>query len=170
MSRTRAPTQRFLWGETRLLMDYLAATYPGQRWLTNVRVGPIDPHVPRDGLTDAQKRLMGSFRRYADAIVPLADRLVVVETTVLKAVEKIGPLMEYVRLAPQTPELAEFASLPVHGELVSPIPDPRAQALCLEVGLTYKVFAVPWLDAFVDQYGQRFRTAPLSEGRQDFIR
>jgi len=151
-------------------MDYLAATYPGQRWLTNIQVGPLDPHVPRDGLTDAQKRLMGKFRRYADAVVPLVDRLVVVETTMIKAVGKIGPLMDYVRLVPQTPELADFASLPVRGELVSPIPDPRAQALCLDVGLTFVLFSVPWLDAFVDQYGARFRRAPLSEGRQDFIR
>ena len=150
-------------------MDYLKATYPGRFWSTNIRVGPIDPHVPRDGLSPAQRRIMGVFRRYADAVIPLDHELVVVETTMFKAVQKIGPLLEYVDLAPQTPELAQFAHLPVRGELVSPLPDPRAQRLCERAGLVWVVFEPEWLDRFVAQMEARFRRAPLSDVRAEFV-
>jgi len=150
-------------------MDYLQATYPGRFWSTNIRVGPIDPHVPRDGLSDAQIRIMGCYRRYADAVVPLPSELVVVETTMFKAVQKIGPLLEYVDLVPQTPELARFVHLPVRGELVSPIPDPRAQRLCERMGVRFVLFPVPWLEQFVQQYGRRFRTAPLADVSARFV-
>ncbi len=169
MSRTKAPQQRFLWGETRLLMDYLQASYPGRRWHTNIRVGPIEPHVPRDGLSDEERALMGTFRRYADAVIPLDGQLVVVETTMIRAVVKIGPLLEYLKLAPQTDEYPAWRSLRVRGELVSPIPDPRAEALCGEVGLRFVVFRVPWLDRYFEAYGRRFRTASLSNVRQGFV-
>lgn len=169
MSHARAPQQRFAWGETRLLMDYLAATYSGRRWMTNIQVGPLDPHVPRAGLSEPQKRMMGKYRRYADAIVPLDRELMVVETTMFKAVHKIGPLLEYVDLVPQTPELAEFAGWRVRGELVSPIPDPRAQQLCARLGLAFKIFVPTWLDQFTAQYERHFRRAPLSDVKREFL-
>lgn len=169
MRGTRAPQQRFAWGETRLLMDYLAATYPGVPWMTNIRVGPLDPHVPRIGLSDAARKLMGNFRRYADAVVPLHDSLIVIETTITKAVQKIGQLIEYVDLVPQTPELAAYAGWPVIGELVSAIPDPRAQALCGKMGLRFVVFEPEWLDQFLAAYRRGFRRAPLSDIKQTFI-
>ncbi len=169
MTRARTPQLRFSWGETRLLMDYLSAAYSGRRWMTNIRVGPIEPHVPRAGLTDSQKKILGAYRRYADAVVPLEGRLVVVETTMFKAVQKIGPLLEYVDLVPQTPELAEFAGWPVVGELVSPIPDPRAEALCRNVGLAFRVYVPDWLDQFTAQYERRFRRAPLSDSSPTFF-
>jgi len=150
-------------------MDYLKATYWGDQVFTNIRVGPLEPHVPRDGLSDAQKRLMGSFRRYADAVVVLPGELVVVETTMLKAVMKIGPLLEYLKLVPETPELAQFLSRPVRGELVSPIPDPRTADLCRESGLRFVVFEVDWLDFFIAEKGARFRQASLSGVRQTFV-
>ena len=169
MSHTRAPQQRFLWGETRFLMDYLKATYPGRQWFTNIRVGPITPHIPRDGLSDAQIKLMGAFRRYADAVVPLERELVVVEATIIKAVQKIGPLMEYLDLVPQTPELAHLQHLKLRGELVSPIPDPRVQKLASRVGLRFVVFNVDWLDQVQQIYGRRFRRAPLSDVSRTFV-
>ena len=169
MSRARAPQQRFLWGETQLLMDYLRAKYPPPGVFTNIRVGPLDPHIPRDGLTDAQKRLMGSFRRYADAVVVRAEEIVVVETTMFRAVTKIGQLLEYLKLTPQTPELAQYFPRPIRGELVSPIPDPRAEELCNDVGLRFVLFEVGWLDKFTEAYGARFRQASLSNVRQGFV-
>jgi len=77
--------------------------------------------------------------------------------------------MEYLDLVPQTPELAEFADWPVDGELVSPIPDPRAEKLCGSVGLAFKVYVPDWLDQFTAQYGQRFKRAPLSESSPTFF-
>mgnify|MGYP001605290096 CR=1 FL=1 len=169
MSRARAPLTRYLWGETRLLMDYIKAVYPPPGVFTNVKVGPLDPHVPRDGLTGAQQRLMGSFRRYADAIVVRPDEPVVIETTMVKAVTKVGPLLEYLKLVPQTPELAQYMPRRVRGELVSPIPDPRTEELCKDLGLRFVVYEVDWLDKFMEQYGARFRMAPLSGLRQEFV-
>jgi len=152
-----------------MLMEYLALAYPGLPWHTNIRVGPIEPHVPREGLSDAARKLMGSWRRYADAVVVAPHQLVVVEATIIKAVQKVGQLMEYVRLVPVTPELAAFSHLPLVGLLVSAIPDPRAQALCAEVGLHFAVYEPAWLGDFVDQYGRRFRRAPLSDVGQTFV-
>lgn len=169
MRGTRAPQQRFAWGETRLLMDYLAATYPGVPWMTNIRVGPLDPHIPRAGLSDAAIKLMGNFRRYADAVVITEGRVVVVETTIQKAVQKVGQLLEYLDLVPLTPELAEHSGKPLSGVLVSAIPDPRAQALCGKVGLHFVVFEPSWLAQFLAVYRGGFRRAPLSGGGQTFF-
>ncbi len=169
MSHTRVPQQRYMFGETRLLMDYLSAAYPGLRWYTNIRVGPIEPHIPRAGLSEAAKKLLGAYRRYADAVVVTPAELVVVETTMVKAVQKVGPLLEYLDLVSQTPELTEVLGRPVRGELVSPIPDPRASDLCSRVGLRFVTFEPAWLDQFMEVYSGRFRRAPLSDRQAQFI-
>lgn len=158
MSKMRAPNHRFVLGETRLLMDYLAAALPGRRWFTNIQVGPLDVHIPRAGLSDAAIKLMGKFRRYADAIVPLDDRLLLIETTINQGHSKIGQVMEYRKLVPQTPELAQYAALPLESRLVSGVPDPAVQELCLETGIVFVHFEPAWLDDFIAYRGQRFRT------------
>ena len=169
MSHAKVPKLRYAFRETRLLMDYLAATYPGRRWYTNVRVGALEPHALRPGMSEAEMRLLGGWRRYADAIVGPPPDVVVVETTIWKAVEKIGPLMEYLALVPETPELAELRSYPLRGELVSPIPDQRAADICGRVGIRFVVFKVTWLDETIAAYGRRFRRAPLSETQTRFV-
>jgi hypothetical protein len=169
VSHARSPQKRYAWGETRLLMEYLADRYPGAVWKTNVQIGALAPHIPRPGLSEAAQKLMGKYRRYADAVVITPTELVLVETTIIKAVQKVGQLMDYVLLLPETPELQESLSLPRRAELVSAIPDPRAEALCKQVGVGFVVWEPAWLPDFVALYGQRFRRAPLSDRGQTFV-
>jgi len=115
-------------------MEYLEAAYPGDQWLTNVHVGPYISHMNRDGLTDAELRFIGKQRRYADAIVVQRGGVVVVEATMIRAIQKIGPLLEYLKLVPQTPELEHLRGVPLRAELVSPLPDPRVEAIASSVG------------------------------------
>lgn len=163
MSHTNIPKRRHMLGETAFLMEYLQAAYPGRRWITNMRVGPLEPHLPREGLSPAQRALMGAYRLFVDALVVMDRQLVVVETKIKNRAEGIGPLLRYVRLTPATPELGEMQGWPVRGELVSPIPDPDVQRELERVGLRFVYFEWKRLDEFMQIYAERFRRAPLSE-------
>lgn len=163
MSKARVPKRRFMWGETRLLMDYLRDAYPQDRWFTNMRIGPIKTVLPLDDLTESERRLLGAGRRFVDAVVIRPHEIVVIEATMREQVESVGPLLEYLELTPQTPELQEFLPRPIRGELVSPIPDPRTEALCRKLGIRFVWHRVDWLDEFMVAYAARLRRAPLSQ-------
>jgi len=152
--------RRQMLGETRLLMEYLAQAYPDDRWLTNVKLGT--DLRPRTGveLTEKELRMLRVYKRYADAIVIQPGRVIVIEAAIWKAIEKVGPLLQYLALVPHTAELQPFLDRQVVGELMVAVTDAVADKLCRDHGIRYTVFAPPWLEEFFSIYPGRKRTAP----------
>jgi hypothetical protein len=135
--------------ESRLLSEWLAIRWPNNRVLVHVRVGRIPIELGPDGLTDAQYRMLGVWRRWADAVIPLPDRLLIVEAGCIPDPGDISQLQYYLRLAPDTPELAEFGGLPCHGHLLYGCRDPVVEQMGVAAGLTIETFSPAWLQSYL---------------------
>jgi len=155
-----AHRRRQMLGETRLLMEYLAERYAGLPWLTNVKLG--NDLRPRTGidLDEAELRMLRVYARYADAIVVTSRDLIVIEATIFRAVEKVGPLLQYLTLVPHTAELTPFLPRTIVGELLTAQADAVAEKLAREHAIRYVVFTPSWLNDYFSIYPNRFRRAP----------
>jgi len=152
--------RRHLLGETRLLMEYLAQTYPDDRWLTNIKVGTaIQPKVGLE-LTDEERRMFKVYQRFPDAVVVRPRELVVIEACVWRSLEKVGQLLQYLLVVPHTTELKPFLDRPVVGELLTAQGDAVAEKICRDHNIRYTVFVPPWLDEFYALHPERKRRAP----------
>lgn len=143
-----------------MLSEYLAARYPGARWLLNAKLGGDLP--PRTGmdLTESERRMLQVYKRYADAVVITTTEIVVIEATILNSLHKVGPLLQYVALVPHTPSLREYLPRRIRGELVTAVPDAVAEHIARRQNLDYVTFSPPWLSEFFAIYPGRVRRAP----------
>lgn len=139
--------------ELRLVSEYLAAKYPRARTFQRMRVGEIHPSLQPESLLEAERRLVGVFRRWADAIVITDSTLVVIEASIYPDLGDISKVKAYARLAPYTPELQEWAHLSVQCEIVTCIRDPFIEQLCKENGIRPIIFRPPWIDAYLEKLG-----------------
>lgn len=169
MSRAKSPYRRFLWGETRLLMDYLKATYPGRRWYTEMRVGPTEVPAGLGHLPPSEQKVFRAWNGIADGIVVLENELVAIEPGIRRVVEKVGCLLAVINDMPDTPALADLRHLPIRGELVVPYHHLRTERVCEQVGLRYVYFPVPWLEEALLERERQFRRGSLSGVRQNFV-
>ena len=69
--------------EQRLVSEFVARFYPGYESSTHVHLGSTPPRLKGKFTTDAEARLVGVFRRWADALVFLPDRVVLIEGKIL---------------------------------------------------------------------------------------
>lgn len=129
-----------LW-EEEMVAEYLAATFPGERILSRVRLGPRGTSFPDPTLTEEELRLLGAaFRRWADAIVITARELLVIEVGILPDPRDISLLQTYLMLVDHTPELDMVAALPRRGLLVWAVDDPFSRTVAVRAGLSVEIF------------------------------
>lgn len=154
--------RRHMLAETRLLMEYLADTYPDDEFILQCRLGR-DPEIVGVTFTDdAERRLARNLNRRADAVVIREREIVVVEACMYNSTEKVGRLLEYLLLAPATPDLVPYQGRPLVGELVTGQHDPVAQELCRRMGLRYVHREPAWMAEFWALYPDRRRRTPHS--------
>jgi hypothetical protein len=153
----------YTFGEARLVGEWLANTAADATVLVNVRVGPLPPALPQDGLSAEELRALGSWRRYADAIIVRGDRLTVLEASLVGNPGKLGQLLYYSRLVPRTPEHPEWANAPLSLLLLHALPDPSLDALCAELGVQVAVYNPPWVGQYLLTKLPRARRPSLSQ-------
>lgn len=147
--------------EARLLSEYCAVTFPTARVLQRIRVGPLNPALEIPGMSPAERRLAGVWRRWADAVVIEPARVTIIEAAVIPNPGKISQLELYLSLWPRTAEYAELAGRPVRGLLISAVDDPLMRMLCRKHGLLMDVYRPRWVDAWFATAPARRRRAPL---------
>jgi len=149
--------------ETRLVSEFVAVRYPKCPAWFRVRVGTIHGRLDLPGLTDAERRMGGVFRRWADAVVLDRNRLVVIEAAIMASPGKVSQLDLYLRLIPQTPEFREYSTRTLQGVLLCGVVDPVVSRMASERGFTVAEFCPGWLQEYLDQLPARKRVATLSE-------
>jgi len=152
--------RRSMPAETRLLSEWLAENYFGSEIRYHFRVGST-PRTPGVVLLDEAERNMARVaNRWVDAIVVAPPRLIVIEATMYRAVDKVSQLQGYLLLLKSTPEWAQWAGLRVHPLLLTGQHDVVAEHLCKAGGIEYVVWEPPWMDEFLAAYGDRRRRSP----------
>lgn len=143
--------------EMRMLAEWLAEQWPRTEYLTRVRLGRIEPRVDAAELTAGELRAIGVHRRWADAVVLLPDRVLLIEAKIRPQPGVISQLELYARLLPHTPELAEHAEKPIEMILLYAIEDELINQLAREAGIRCIAYHPDWIDAYVDELYPRER-------------
>jgi hypothetical protein len=157
------PTRDYQPRETRLLAEWLAKTFPEGGYRTHVRLGPIITNASGRFASAAELNLIGqAFRRWADAVVFLPDRLAVVEAKLVLDPRVIGQLELYLDLVNKTPELEPFANLPPEGWIVCGVSDPATEVLAARRGYRVIVYRPAWWDEWLAVLERRQRRGPTA--------
>lgn len=149
--------------ESRLVSEFLAVRFPDARTMQRVRVGRIPRELALDGLSPAEVRMLGIWRRWVDAIVFTDRDVTLIEAAVRPNPGDVSQLELYMHLFPMTPEFAEYKNTPLRGMLVYAIPDPVIEVLAARRGYTVQIYHPPWVDDYFAKFAARMKRAPLSQ-------
>ena len=144
--------------EQRLVAEFLAKFYPEAEIRTHVHLGSIQPRLRGRYATDAEQRMVGIFRRWADAVILLPDRVILLEGKILPQPGVISQLELYERLLPKTPELEEHVHKPLEKMLLCAIEDPVVTQMAREKNIRVVTFKPAWLDAYLEMLSPSERT------------
>ena len=150
MPKTKKPGKRD-WQprEQRLVAEFIARFYSDYDSKTHVHLGSTPPRLRGKFISDEAARLVGVFRRWADALVFLPDRIVLIEGKILPRPGVISQLNLYEELLPKTPELAEHIGKPIEKVLVAAINDPVVTELARREGIRVQIFRPAWIDEYL---------------------
>jgi len=148
--------------EMRLVADFIAKHYPKAHWKSNVRLGMHHPQLHAEFLSEAEQRMVGVFRRYADAIIFESDKIILIEAAILPQPGKVSTLEMYKMLIPSTPELSKFKDLPIEMVLLCAINDPFLTTLAREKGIEVVMFRSAWIEEYIESLFPRQRVPTLT--------
>ncbi len=131
--------------ETRLLWEFLQATYPGETWSTNVELGTLpEDDIMMRGVRGAAARLR-PFRRRVDAVHWTSDRYDLIEAKIRDPLPGLGGLLIYEALAKVTPGLIGYTGQPIHKILVVPFALQWIRDVADELGVEVVEFWREWI-------------------------
>jgi len=136
--------------EMQMLSEWLARTQAGKRCLTRVRLGTPRSETPRPDMTPEERAMIGSWRRWADAVILEDDRVTIVEAAIRPDPGKISQLELYALLFKNTPELTAWHGRPLHLVLLYAIEDPATILLAREKGIACIEYKPEWLPAYLE--------------------
>jgi len=133
-----------------MVVEWLTKTYPGDAWMTRVRLGSPKPSTPRPDMTPEERAMIGVWRRWADALVILPEELLLVEAAIRPNPGKISQLELYAMLLPHTPEFSQYRSRRVTMVLLYAIEDPAVILLARRKGIRCIQYKPTWLPAYLE--------------------
>lgn len=143
------PTRAWQPREMQMLSEFLAKVYPNARVATRVRLGTPKSEVPTAWMSQEEKAMIGSWRRWADAVILEDDKVTIVEAAIRPDPGKISQLELYKLLWPQTPEYVAWHGLPVHLMIVYAIEDPATLYLARQKGIHCVQYQPTWLPDYL---------------------
>jgi hypothetical protein len=143
-----------------MLAEWLVKFHSSERWLMRVRLGSPKPETPVSELTLEERAMVGSWRRWADAVILGVEKVTIVEAAIRPDPGKISQLELYALLFPHTPELAAFRDLPLSLLLLYAIEDPATVLLARQKGIEAVEYKPLWLDSYLEILTPRERRGP----------
>lgn len=155
--------------ETRLIAEYVATKFPGQRVAMGVPLGPaIDTGPAR--LTHGQALAASRpWRPEVDALVWRDGVLLLIEAKIANYVDGLAKLPLYKSLVVTTPELAEWVSWEVRMRLVVPRAKAWIELMAEAAGVEIDLFEPAWISDYYD-YRDRYWTKEYRERREEILR
>lgn len=152
--------ERYPFGETRMLAEYLAWQYPNAIVWERMRLGPLRPASGEGERSAEELALLGVFRRWADAVTVSSSELVIIEAKMRSVPDAVAQLLLYRDLARLTPELVDYRDRPLVMELVVAVEDPAVRRLCEQMGIRHRLYRPDWLPAWSASRHRREARAP----------
>jgi len=136
--------------EMQMLSEWLVKTQKNKRWMTRVRLGSPRSEIPRPEMSPEERAMIGSWRRWADAIILEDDAVTIVEAAIRPNPGKISQLELYKMLFPHTPEFRAWSGLPIHLILLYAIEDAATVLLARQKEIRCIQYSPPWLPAYMN--------------------
>lgn len=146
----------------RMLGEWLEKEYHGHYYATRVRLGTPPAALLTPDMPEEEVRMLGVWRRWADGLVVLPDRMVLIEAAIRPDPGDISKLELYAYLLPHTPEYREHRDKPVDLVLLYCLEDPILVALARRKGIRTVYYRPKWLDDYLAILYPRERRAPIS--------
>lgn len=147
--------------ERRLVSEFCREFYPDDEIRFHVRLGSIPRRFKGKYLSEAEERLIGVWRRWADAVVFRPDRLVLIEAKIVPKPGVISQMEVYEELIPKTPEFAEHVHKPIEKLLLCAVEDPVVTRKARERDIRVVIFHPLWVDDYLEILFPRERRGPL---------
>jgi len=142
--------QRREW-EAEYVAEYCQAAFPREQVVYHCRLGTWPGPLTAGELTEEEQAMLRVRMRWADAVILLPDKMVVVEGK-LRASEflkGLGELQVYTHLLKVTPEFEKFKDRQVVGRLLTPIEDPVVNAIARQQGIETAVYKPKFWREFI---------------------
>jgi len=146
--------------EQRLVSEFLFKEYPTTPYMTRVRLGSYAADLDPVQLAPAEIRMLTVRKRWADALILLKEKTIIVEGAIRSDPGDISKLEIYARLFVKTPEFKDRWTLPLELMLIYAIEDPVAVELAREKGIRCIPFRPDWIDDYLRLLAGRERRAP----------
>lgn len=144
--------------ETRLIGEYVALKFPGQRVAMGVPLGPEIDTGPTRITASMRLKVSRPWRPEVDALVWRDGVLLLIEAKVSEYLVGLAKLPLYRALVPTTPELAEWRDWEVRLRLVVPRARPWVDVMAEAAGVEVDLFEPEWMREYWE-YRDRYWTA-----------
>lgn len=146
--------------EMRFLAEWIALFHSHSQVMTRVRLGAIRPELNHEGLNASDLKMIGLFRRWADAVIITRSHKTIVEAKIVAHPVAIAQLQLYASLIDQTPELEEFRQLPTKLLMLVAVEDPALTKIARNAGIEVTMYVPSWLNEYFVLLDARHRRAP----------
>ena len=145
-----------------MVAEYVAQAYPdAQAARFNVRLGTAPIADETLQLSSDEAAGLRVWSRWADAVVELEDRVVLVEAKIRPKMGPLEALLLYRVLLPSTPDL-QLRGRKVEMRFVYAVEDPVLNMIARELGIQVEKFEPSWLRDYLSILSPRERRAPLA--------
>lgn len=138
------PTGRRPWS-TMLLREWAALKYPGVYLQEQVRLGPTSAVPVGQVLTPELEAMLRVVWWYADGILITPTEVLIVEAKMPPDTRAVGQVLFYQELAPTTPALTAYLSLPFTPVVLFAESDDRVNRFCRRLGVRVEIFTPSWI-------------------------
>ena len=132
-----------------MVTEFLTKYYPLRSWKTRVRLGSPPEAMITPEMTPEEKAMVGSWRRWADALVYPPPDWILIEAAIRPNPGKISQLELYRMLLPHTPDIPLKEGDRVRMVLLYAIEDPATTFLARQKGIETVQYKPPWLPAYL---------------------
>lgn len=123
--------------------------FPSSTVFFNQRIGSIPEKLQGYLTAELSPNIAKPWNRYADAIVIDSGKLIIIEAKLPADVAAVAQLEFYQGLVRQTPELKQYAELPIELVLVTALPDPALVAFAESKKITVDLFQPEYAIAYL---------------------
>lgn len=135
--------------ERRMVIEYLMKYFSEYEHETQVRLGVLPATIGGQKLTRAEQYALNTFRRYADAIVRMPDRLILIEASITPSPGYISQIELYRRLIPLTEDIGIWREKPLAAQYVVAYEDPVVSMMARENNIDVVIFRPEWVDEYL---------------------
>jgi len=157
--------------EAEYVSEYVTATWSRTPVIFHCRLGTWPTPLSAPDLSPEEQAMLRVRMRWADAVVILPDKLVVIEGK-LRASEflkGLGELQVYTHLVAHTPEFERLRDHRVAGRLVIPVSDPVVELIGRQQNLEIAVFQPSFWTEYTDILQAR-QTRPIRPEEKSLIK